>query len=133
MGVVDAETLADYVIVGELGLEGRIAPSPGVLLAALHASAEGKGLVCPASQGAEAAWAGSIEVVAAPDLLALLNPFTGHGLLSPPQPGAAAVPGAGPDLKQVKEKDNSTRALEYAAADGPNLLRVGPPGAGKWL
>ena len=48
MGVVDAETLADYVIVGELGLDARIAPSPGVLLAALHASEIGKGLVCPA-------------------------------------------------------------------------------------
>jgi magnesium chelatase family protein len=38
MGVVDAETLAGYVVVGELGLDGRIAPSPGVLLAAMHAS-----------------------------------------------------------------------------------------------
>ena len=62
MGVVDAETLSEFVVVGELGLDARIAPSPGVLLAALHASEEGKGLVCPAAQGAEAAWAGSVEV-----------------------------------------------------------------------
>ncbi|MEP7008598.1 MAG: magnesium chelatase domain-containing protein, partial [Sphingomonas bacterium] len=72
MGVVDAETLADYVVVGELGLDARIAPSPGVLLAALHASEIGKGLVCPASQGSEAAWAGSIQVIAAPDILSLI-------------------------------------------------------------
>src|SRR5919112_5520805 len=67
MGVADAETLSGYVVVGELGLDGRIAPSPGVLLAALHASETGKGLVCPVAQGPEAAWAGSVEVVAAPD------------------------------------------------------------------
>ena len=59
----------------------RIAPSPGVLLAALHASEQGKGLICPAAQGSEAAWAGSVEVVAAPDLLALLNHLRGLQLL----------------------------------------------------
>ena len=48
MGMIDAETLSHYVVVGELGLDGRIAPSPGVLLAALHASGQDKGLICPA-------------------------------------------------------------------------------------
>ena len=106
MGVVDAETLADYVVVGELGLDARIAPSPGVLLAALHASQEGKGLVCPAAQGSEAAWAGSIEVVAAPDLLALLNHFKGHGLLRAPDPGEVEEGVHGPDLRQVQAAGN---------------------------
>ena len=67
----DAEALSHYLAVGELCLDGRIAPSPGVLLAALHASSLDKGLICPASQGSEAAWAGQLEVLAAPDLLAL--------------------------------------------------------------
>jgi len=133
MGVVDAETLSEYVIVGELGLDGRIAPSPGVLLAALHASEIGKGLICPAAQGAEAAWAGSIEVVAAPDLLSLLNHFKGHGLLSAPQPGEMEEVGEGPDLRQVKGQETAKRALEIAAAGGHNLLMIGPPGAGKSL
>jgi magnesium chelatase family protein len=57
IGAADAETLSHYVVVGELKLDGRIASSPVVLLAALQASSENKGLICPASQGAEAAWA----------------------------------------------------------------------------
>src|SRR5512141_3315280 len=66
IGAVDAETLSGYAAVGELGLDGRLTPTPGVLLAAMHASANGLGLICPAAQGAEAAWAGDIEVLAAP-------------------------------------------------------------------
>ena len=133
MGLVDAEALAQFVVVGELGLDGRVAGSPGVLLAALHASSRGLGLICPAAQGSEAAWAGEIEVVAAPDLLALLNHLKGQSLLRAPEPGVVEARQGGPDLKMVKGQETAKRALEIAAAGGHNLAMVGPPGAGKSL
>ncbi len=91
IGATDAEALSHYVAVGELCLDGRITVSPGVLLAAIHASSIDKGLICPAAQGSEASWAGELEVIAAPDLLALLAHLKGTALVSAP-PAAEAEP-----------------------------------------
>ncbi|MGE4429205.1 MAG: YifB family Mg chelatase-like AAA ATPase [Sphingobium sp.] len=133
MGVIDAEALAHYVVVGELSLDGRVAASPGVLLAALHAGARDMGLICPAVQGTEAAWVDNVEVVAAPTLSGLLNHLKGTAVLAVPRPGGVEEQEAGPDLRQVKGQESARRALEIAAAGNHNMLMIGPPGAGKSL
>src|SRR4249919_770276 len=131
IGATDAETLSHYVAVGELSLDGRIASSPGVLLAAIHASTLDRGLICPAAQGSEASWAGQLDVVAAPDLLALLAHLKGTFLCPIPEIAEVEALESGPDLVQVKGQEVAKRALEIAAAGGHNLLMSGPPGAGK--
>jgi magnesium chelatase family protein len=137
MEVLPGAEIAAYAALGELSLDGAINPVAGVLPAALAASALDLGLICPESQGGEAAWAGRLAVLAPPDLLALVNHFRGIQLLSPPAPAGAAEPAAAEpaaaDLAQVRGLEVARRALEVAAAGGHNLLMVGPPGAGKTL
>ena len=81
-----------YTVLGELSLDGSLTNVAGVLLAALAAASRGSGVICPVGCGGEAAWAGEIEIIAAPSLLSIVNHFKGTQLLPPPEPSLAAAP-----------------------------------------
>ena len=86
MGVVAQDAISDRVVLGELALDGSIQQVSGVLSAVIAAAATGQHLICPAACGPEAALASAIDVIAAPDLVSLLNHLKGVQIFSPPEP-----------------------------------------------
>ena len=103
MDVVPREDIGGYAALGELSLDGTLNPVAGVLPAAIGASTRDLGLICPAGQGGEAAWAGRIEVLAPADLLSPDQPFPRHAgaRRRPSRPGVAeAGRGAGPGRRE---------------------------------
>ncbi len=132
-GQLQAPSIGAMEFLGELALDGNLQAVPGVVCAALAASACHRSLVVPAASAGSACRVREAQIVAAPDLLSLCAHLNGNARL--PQPAAPAAPErpAYPDLRDVVGQQSARRALEVAASGSHNLLFVGPPGTGKTL
>ncbi len=152
-GAVPPGRLGGLVLLGELGLDGRVRPVAGVLPAVAAAAAAGfTTVVVPAENAAEALLVPQMRVLAAPSLAALLGWLRGAS----PAPGTARVEvaesgdgrglaaaaaaccrgdtaGHGQDMADVVGQPTARRAAEICAAGGHHLLLLGPPGVGKTM
>ncbi|MFJ8133517.1 YifB family Mg chelatase-like AAA ATPase [Streptomyces hydrogenans] len=152
---IDPRSIADLVLIGELGLDGRVRPVRGILPAVLAAADAGyHQVVVPEQTAGEASLVPGVSVLGVRTLRQLIAVLTDEpvpdedpaehgrpdamlaGLLVPGAgigTGLAPDPGEGPDLADVAGQHTARRALEIAAAGGHHLLLTGPPGAGKTM